>query len=135
MHKKLEIGLYDDAIEICNRQSKRKGIEWLDFHKVVVDCYVKQNKYDSALLVLKQLSRQVKHRWPLVKQISLHDEMGNEVEALALAHEYELLGYPDDPLVSQITARHSLLDCDLDKAVRVMIKLSIRYPTYCPSNA
>ncbi|MDC5840849.1 response regulator [Vibrio europaeus] len=128
VHKKLEIGLYDDAIEICNRQSKRKGIEWLDFHKVVVDCYVKQNKYDSALLVLKQLSKQVKHRWPLVKQISLHNELGNEVEALTLAHEYELLGYPDDPLVSQITARHSLLDCDLDKAVRVMIKLSIRYP-------
>ncbi|MEZ8099509.1 response regulator [Vibrio bivalvicida] len=128
VHKKLDIGLFDDAIEICNLQSKKKGIEWLDFYKVVVECYVKQDKHDSAIQVLKQLARRVKHRWPIVKLISLHDELGHNEEALELAHEYELLGYPDDPLVAQLTARHSLLDCDLDKAVRVMIKLSIRYP-------
>jgi len=128
VHKELDAGRYDEAIELCNSQAKRKGIEWLDCHKVVVDCYIRQNKHESAILLLEKLSRQMKHRWPLVKLISLYDELGNDLKALEHAHEYELLGYPDDPIVSQVTARHSLINSHLDNAVKVMVKLSIRYP-------
>lgn len=124
----IQQGQFNQAIELCNAQSKCKEINWLDFQKVVVDCYIKQNKYESAFLLLRQLCRTAHHRWPFVKMIALHCELGNENKAVELAHEYELLGYPDDPTVSQITAYHSLKDCDLNKAVRVMVKLSIRYP-------
>ncbi|EGA69695.1 response regulator receiver:tetratricopeptide TPR_4 [Vibrio sinaloensis DSM 21326] len=128
VHCHLDHGRFDEAIEVCNIQLSQQGSEWLELPKVVVDCYVRQEQYQAAIALLQKLTRQVKHRWPLVRLISLHYELGNGEEALVYAHEYESMGYPQDPMISQITAHQSLLGADLESAIVNMTTLSIRNP-------
>lgn len=128
VHKHLVLGYFESVMKICDAQLKRKGATWFGCHKVVVDYYVEQDNYGAAFEVLERLHQQVKHPWPLIKQITLHLELGNDDKALALAHEYELLGYPDDPIISQITAYQSLLNSNVERAVAVMNSLCQRFP-------
>lgn len=128
VHKHLVLGYFDSVMNICDAQLKRKGEKWFGCHKVVVDYYAEQNNHGAAFEVLERLHQQVKHPWPLIQQITLYLELGNDDKALSLAHEYELLGYPDDPIVSQITAYQSLLDSNVERAVSVMSNLCERFP-------
>jgi CheY-like chemotaxis protein len=128
VHKHLVLGYFESVMNICDAQLKRKGEKWFGCHKVVVDYYAERDNYGAAFEVLERLHQQVKHPWPLIKQITLHLQIGNDDQALVLAHEYELLGYPEDPIVSQITAYQSLLDSNVERAVAVMSNLCQRFP-------
>jgi len=128
VHKHLVLGYFESVMRICDAQLKRKGPKWFGCHKVVVDFYIEQENFAAAFETLERLHLQVKHPWPLATLISLHHELGNIDRALALAYEYELLDYPTDPLVSQITAYQSVLESDVERAVEVMNKLCLRFP-------
>lgn len=128
VHKHLMLGYFESVMRICDAQLKRKGSKWFGCHKVVVDYYVEQANYSAAFKTLERVHQQVKHPWPLMMLISLHHKLGNDDIALALAHEYELLGYPAEPLISQITASQSLLDNNVEQAIEVMSRLCQRFP-------
>ncbi|MEI8631332.1 hypothetical protein P4S72_02825 [Vibrio sp. PP-XX7] len=128
VYREIDKGNFTRAINICEQLSKKNNIWWIDLYKVVIECYISQKKYKLAIKTLNDLRTKDTSEWPLIKLIELNSVLGNESEVLALAHEFEVLGYPEHPIVSEVTAHQSILDSDIDKALELIKKIVLRYP-------
>ncbi|SHO59021.1 hypothetical protein [Vibrio quintilis] len=128
VYREIDKGHFKRAIEICEQLSKKNNIWWIDLYKVIIECYISQKKYKLAIKTLNDLRTKDTSEWPLIKLIELNSVLGNEEEVLALAHEFEVLGYPEHPIVSEVTAHQSILDSDIKKALELIKKIVLRYP-------
>ncbi len=113
---------------VCDRLSK-KNPEWrIDLNKAIIDYYLNQDKTSAAFQILDALHLEHPSEWVLLKMIELHSQMGSKDTALELAHEYEVMGYPEHHLISEITAFNSILDSNIDQALGILEQITMRYP-------
>ncbi|MCE0495825.1 tetratricopeptide repeat protein [Vibrio salinus] len=124
---------YSNVFEICDLLTKKKNSWRTDIFKATIDHYISCKKYDAAISLLNDLRMKDKNEWLFIKLIEINSMLGQFNQALEIAHEFETLGFPEHPLISEITAQQSILHCDAQSAIEIIQKIVTRYPDHISS--
>ncbi len=124
----LSQGNIDHAKLVCERLSQKNPNWRVDLNKAVIEHHLSQENTHEAFEILGALHNTHPNEWVLLKMIELHSRTGSKQQALELAHEYEIIGYPEHHLISEITAYNSILDSNIDQALGILTQITLRYP-------
>lgn len=128
VYKSITNNELEQAKVFCQKLSQ-KTPEWrADLYRVLIDHYISNHQIDAALKLLDDINSQHPCDWFLLKIIELNSMLGNDQQAVTLAHEYQILGYPPHYKISEITAYQSILDSDLSTALDTVKQIAHRYP-------
>ncbi len=124
----LSQGNIDHAKLVCDRLTKKNPNWRVELNKAVIEYHLNQENPKDAFKILDALHHENPNEWVLLKMIELHSQMGSKDLALELAHEYEVIGYPEHHLISEITAYNSILDSNIEQALEILTEITVRYP-------
>ncbi|MCE0495826.1 tetratricopeptide repeat protein [Vibrio salinus] len=133
VHSLIEQEKFTDVFEICDLLTKKKSTWRTEVFKATIEHYITCKKYDFAINLLNDLRVKEPNEWLFIKLIEINSMLGQFNQALDIAHEFEALGFPEHPLISEITAQQSILNSDTDAAIKIIQKVITRYPNLIPA--
>lgn len=128
VYRHLDKGNDSKALDICRQVSHTQSPWRNDLYKVVFEYYFKHKQYQLALKTLNELRIHDQTEWPLIKQIQLYSLLGDNDKVVELANEFQMLGFPDHPILSEVSAHQSILESDTATALALIKKLVLQYP-------